>query len=300
MIGRRLADRVARVVRHLAHRATAPFLMPARISDHVTIRIDESPATTPRASFVPCWPFGTLTFDEWRAMSKEDQDALLADDAGTDVDDVMADCSARERAWMQTVSGRKFYPLDPQLEDIDIYDIAHGLAMCCRYAGHAHRFYSVAEHCVHVSRLIERDMRDADGWYRRTRGVSEREVLEWSLAALLHDSSEAYLGDMIRPLKHQPEMAEFRTAEARLEDVVRRRFSLTADPAAWLAIKRIDERIIVDEIGTLKRDVEMYRTLGAITAEPLGVRLECWSPDSAREHFLHRFDGLTRALAAQE
>lgn len=284
---RAVADRAARVVRHLAHRATAPFLLPARISDYVSIRIDTHPAP-PRTSTPEAhgWPAGTLTLEEWRAQQ--------SDDPGVDVDRGMPDYTTPDRGWMQTITGRRFYPLAPRAEDIDIYDIAHGLAMCCRYAGHTEHFYSVAEHCVHVSRQVEFQMRDTSAGPRR---YTELQILQCALAALLHDSSEAYLGDMIRPLKHQPEMAEFRTAEANLERVVRVKFELTESPEAWALIKSIDDRIIADEIAVLKRDVSMYRD---VTVPPLGVRIECWGHEWARERFLMRFNGLVKTLAAAE
>lgn len=60
-----------------------------------------------------------------------------------------------ERAgdWMQTFTGRQFWPMDPRPEDLDILDIAHALSLLCRFGGHCQRFYSVAEHSVHVSTL---------------------------------------------------------------------------------------------------------------------------------------------------
>ena len=48
--------------------------------------------------------------------------------------------------WMQTYSGKRYYPVDPRIEDVDINDIAHALSHLCRYGGHCSRFYSVAEH----------------------------------------------------------------------------------------------------------------------------------------------------------
>jgi hypothetical protein len=256
-----------------------------------------------------------VSLNEWRRLPREDQDALIESrfvkrqstdilppgDPGVDVD-VPLECAGAERGWMQTVTGRRFYPLAPRSEDIDIHDVAHGLAMCCRYAGHTSRFYSVAEHCVHVSREVERTLRDANvradiaGPYG-ARKNGPIEVLQWSLAALLHDSSEAYLGDMIRPVKHQPEMDAFRTAEARIERAVTRRFSLTENPRCWDLVKEIDNRILVDEIAALKRDPSMYAD---VTGKPLGVRIECWSPESAKHHFLHRYEGLVLAIARAE
>src|ERR1039457_118422 len=83
-----------------------------------------------------------------------------------------------------TFSGLRFWPLDPNPEKILIDDIAHALAHQCRFGGHASRFYSVAEHSVHVSRLCPP---------------------EDALWGLLHDASEAYLVDLPRPLKQLPE-----------------------------------------------------------------------------------------------
>ncbi|MDO4254358.1 MAG: hypothetical protein Q4C81_04310 [Kocuria sp.] len=95
--------------------------------------------------------------------------------------------------WMQTYTGRRFYPLDSRPEDVDVVDVAHALSMQCRYNGHVRLFMSVAEHCVLVSRLVPS---------------------EHALWGLLHDATEAYVGDMVRPLKlHMP---EYRAVEDRV------------------------------------------------------------------------------------
>ena len=95
-----------------------------------------------------------------------------------------------------TFSGLRFWPLDPNPEKILIADIAHALAHQCRFGGHASKFYSVAEHSVHVSKLC---------------------LPEHALWGLLHDASEAYLVDLPRPLKLLPEFAPYREAERRLQ-----------------------------------------------------------------------------------
>lgn len=207
---------------------------------------------------------------------------------------IVLEYADRERGWMQTVTGLRFYPLEPRAEDVDVRDIAHGLAMCCRYAGHTKRFYSVAEHCVHVSREAERVLRDSSHGPRKH---DELTIIRWSMLALLHDSAEAYLGDMIRPLKHQPEMAEFRRAEAAIEAVVQQALvPFATSPEAHELIKSIDDRIIVDEITVLKVDPGMYEDVAPLGGA-LGVRMECWSPEQARTQFLQRYDGLLRGLA---
>lgn len=83
--------------------------------------------------------------------------------------------------WMQTYSGRQFYPLNPSPNDVDIKDIAQALSQMCRFNGHTDLFYSVGQHCVEVSQAVPG---------------------KFALQALLHDAAEAYVGDMIRPLKH--------------------------------------------------------------------------------------------------
>src|ERR1700677_3623058 len=57
--------------------------------------------------------------------------------------------------WIQTCTGRAFYPSDPRPEYIDINDVAHALSMQCRFTGHVKKFYSVAEHSLRVSWLID-------------------------------------------------------------------------------------------------------------------------------------------------
>lgn len=83
-------------------------------------------------------------------------------------------------AWIQTFTGKKFWPVEPEAGDLDIRDIAHALSNMCRFAGHTREFYSVAQHSLLVSELVPK---------------------EFGLCALLHDASEAYLVDVPRPIK---------------------------------------------------------------------------------------------------
>jgi hypothetical protein len=92
-------------------------------------------------------------------------------------------------------------PLDIRTCDIDIRDIAHALALCNRFAGHTPKPVSVAQHSVYVSRLVGEDS-------------------PFALQALLHDGSEAYLGDMTKWVKAQPAMAGYREVEERVQEMV--------------------------------------------------------------------------------
>jgi uncharacterized protein len=94
--------------------------------------------------------------------------------------------------YLQTVSGRWVNPFDPDPGQLDAGDIARALANQCRFGGHSRVFYSVAQHCVIVSHVVEE--RGGD--------------IEDAFAALMHDAGEAYLGDMPHPLKHWPELED--------------------------------------------------------------------------------------------
>src|SRR6478735_5347699 len=116
--------------------------------------------------------------------------------------------------FLQTVSGRRVNPFDPDPSQLDIGDIARALGNLCRFGGHSRVFYSVAQHSVIVSELVEQ------------RGGDVEDVF----AALMHDAAEAYLGDMPHPIKHRsPLGAAFREAEAGLEATIRERFKIKPD-----------------------------------------------------------------------
>lgn len=100
----------------------------------------------------------------------------------------------------------KFYPFDPKPEEIFIEDIAHALSNICRYNGHTKEFYSVAQHSVLVSKYCKP---------------------EHALHGLLHDAAEAYVGDMVRPIKNMNNMSFFRETEDRICETIFNKFHLT-------------------------------------------------------------------------
>lgn len=168
-------------------------------------------------------------------------------------------------AWMQTYSGKRFYPFNPTPESIDIVDIAHALSMTCRYGGHCKQFYSVAQHSVLVA---------------------SKAPAELALRALMHDAPEAYTGDLIRPIKKHPDMVVFSYVEEIVERAVCAKFDLPY-PIMNPAIKRLDNRILNDE-----RDAVMVPTNDEwdVPGEPLGVTIKQWSPEMARAKFLSAFE----------
>jgi 5'-deoxynucleotidase YfbR-like HD superfamily hydrolase len=180
--------------------------------------------------------------------------------------------------YLQTVSGRFVNPFDPDPEQLDPGDIARALANICRFGGHCRPFYSVAQHSVIVSELVEQ------------RGGDVEDVF----AALMHDAAEAYLGDMPHPIKHRsPLGAAFKEAEDHLQDVLRERFSIKADVAE---IKRVDRALLATERRTLSGESWDWPELEGV--EALDLELTAWPPDEAERAFTARFDALRAARAA--
>lgn len=174
--------------------------------------------------------------------------------------------------YLQTISGRWVNPFDPDPEQIDIGDIARALSNQCRFGGHCRAFYSVAQHSVHVSELVEQ------------RGGDVEDVF----AALMHDAGEAYLGDMPHPIKHRsPLGAAFREAEAHLERAIHERFGIrTVVPE----LKPADRALLATERRALSAETWHWPELEGI--EPLDLELRAWSPDEAEREFTRRFDEL--------
>ncbi len=150
---------------------------------------------------------------------------------------------AHEIDWIHTYTGKKFYPIKPNPEDICIEDIAHALSLQCRFTGHTKYFYSVAQHSLLVSLIL----RDQD---------RPNSVCLWGL---LHDASEAYLIDVARPVKHLPEFATYREAETRLMLAISSKFGLddkvlgTAD-----AVHEADQMALSIEAHQLMGDVSEW------------------------------------------
>jgi len=163
---------------------------------------------------------------------------------------------------MQTYSGGRFYPLDPHPADVVLEDIAHALSLLCRYGGHVDRFYSVAEHCVLMSRAV---------------------APEHAFAALLHDATEAYVVDVPRPLKRH--LANYATIEASVWLAIAVRYGV--DPILPPEVHEADNRILLTERTALMPRAERWAQDDEVT--PLPVIIEGWSPPVAEQRYLDRF-----------
>lgn len=187
------------------------------------------------------------------------------------------------RAWQRMLSGRRLDLLDPSPLDIEIEDVAHGLARVARWNGQTAgpHVFSVAQHSLLVERIFGRLAPDAD------RGVR--------LAALLHDAAEYVIGDMISPFKAiiGP---EYRIVEARLMAAVRLRFGMPAEPteAAARLVKRADSTAAFLEATRLAGFSldEATRFFGKPEGAPADADLSPWTAAEAETRFLQRFGEL--------
>jgi len=176
-------------------------------------------------------------------------------------------------AWsLRTFTGRMINPCDIRTEEVDINDIAHSLAHQCRFLGHARGFYSVAQHSVIVSELVPK----AD-----------------SLWGLLHDAAEAYLGDIIAPIKRCEEMYVYRSAEDRVLKTVAEKFAL--NPVLPASVEDADKSILATEFRDITTVDDPGWIISECGCEPIaGLHITPWPPDVAEDRFLRRFWELAR------
>jgi 5'-deoxynucleotidase YfbR-like HD superfamily hydrolase len=183
------------------------------------------------------------------------------------------------RAWQRMLSGRRLDLLDPSPLDIEIEDIAHGLARVARWNGQTRgdHSFSVAQHSVLVESLVAQVWSDA----------SAAELL----GALLHDAPEYVIGDMISPFKNALGM-DYRQFEARLESAIRLRFGLPAKISAEskARIKQADQSAAFYEATRLAGfDVDEALTLFGAPPPGAAPDMTPMSPNDAQALFLRRF-----------
>jgi hypothetical protein len=154
-------------------------------------------------------------------------------------------------------------PVELQARDVDLIDIAHSLALQCRYGGHVPEFYSVAEHSVRLARLLESYPADVQLW------------------GLLHDGAEAYLSDVVAPLKHLEYFQAYRTLEQKIEEVIKIHFNLGNPPSA--VIRFYDLVMLATEQRDFFQLSEDFWTEGT---QPLNEKIIPWTWQKAEQEFL--------------
>ena len=193
---------------------------------------------------------------------------------------------SKARAWQRMLSGRRLDLLEPSPLDIEIADIAHGLARVARWNGQtkgAHAF-SVAQHCVLVERL--------------TVELNPRITRQVRLMALLHDATEYVVGDLISPFKAAIGV-DYKDLELKLQSAIHLRFGLPATVSKELAtlFKKADRLSAFYEATQLAgfEDQEARRLFGSPPAGLKPPRLTPLATAEAQALFLERFHRLAPA-----
>ncbi len=174
----------------------------------------------------------------------------------------------RKGDWFQTVSGRVFWPFDPRPEDVTLEDVAHALAMECRFGNHTPTFYSVAQHSVLVSRLVAPSI---------------------AMYGLLHDAHEAYMGDMTRPVKNSmgQGLTNYTLACGRVQKAIEMALGVVEPDWGTLELVKLADNIA---LATEKRDLLVdgpgkWKPL----PPPAHETIKPWTFEWAREAFMFRF-----------
>jgi len=166
--------------------------------------------------------------------------------------------------WIQTFSGRKVDPCHLRPSDVCIEDIAHSLSLQCRFGGHVREFYSVAQHSVYVATSVPSDL---------------------VLAGLLHDAAEAYISDIVTPVKR--ELREIAQMEQGALWAICVALGVSEDAVSAPAVKEADLRMLLTEQrDLLGPQVEPW----GIPGEPYSGTIVPWSAAQAETEFLWRYE----------
>lgn len=173
---------------------------------------------------------------------------------------------------IMTCSHKMFDPLNPEIELIDIADIAHSLSMLCRANGHFQRFYSVGMHSINCAK----------------EAIARNYSRKVQLACLLHDGSEAYLSDVTRPVKQ--EIPRYKEIEEPLQDVIWKKFlgeDLTEEENRLVFL--IDDDILENEFPALM-GAKLKETVPVLASQ---AQFEFESFRKTEEEFLALFHALS-------
>lgn len=174
--------------------------------------------------------------------------------------------TANYRPDILTQSGQYFDFIEPERYTLNIEDIAHGLAHCCRFVGQCRVFYSVAQHSVYVSHIVPEPM---------------------AMAGLFHDAAEAFLGDVSRPLKRL--LPDYRAIEERVERALFVKLGIPYPLPS--EIKRADMQMLrLEQMNLMPRHPDTWEC-DALPLPP-GIILNestALSPEEAFRAFMDRY-----------
>ena len=175
--------------------------------------------------------------------------------------------------WIELINGGRFYFNKPVY---DIGSVAHSLSHICRFTGHCRKFYSVAEHSILVSRIME-DM-----------GLGD------PMEGLLHDSVESVLADVARPIKSL--LKDYKALEAALDVAMRKQFALPEQMTD--GCKRADTiALMIEAREIMPNKGENFENIpdeDLLAARKATYMIAAWSPENARERFMTRMHDIRR------
>ena len=175
----------------------------------------------------------------------------------------------RKGKFIQVYSGKRFWPLDPKIDEVDIDDISHSLSKQCRFSGHTEFHYSVAQHCIHVSLFCNP---------------------AHALEGLMHDASEAYLVDFPRPVKS--EFPKYFELENNIMKVISEKYKFIY-PLPEDVTLADNQMLWVEKSKVMKPTLDWYQdTPVELTDEQKVIEIIRMSPPEAEDYFKSRFSFL--------
>ena len=199
----------------------------------------------------------------------------------------MLDPKTQVNPWKLTHKGFSVDLIDPKPDTIHPGDIVHSLSQICRWGGHSHVFYSVAQHCVEVAEVAS--------LLANTECMSAEEVRLVTLGALLHDAHEAYIGDIATPIKRVLGNV-VRDLEDRIDHAIAARFGLSVHYLRHDIVKQADQILLVTEYRDLMPPTKRLEWLP--DERPLLRRLDVWNYDRCRLEFGRVLGHYPHGLAA--
>lgn len=179
----------------------------------------------------------------------------------------MSDCFDRFDGTVGLINGDRLNLLDPDPDKIHITHIAAALSKLCRFGGQCFNFYSVGEHSYHVSSIYYND-------------------IELALAGLLHDSSEAYMQDIVTPLKSL--LPKYNQLEKRLQKVIFKKYNI--DLTLLNNIHANADHYAAYVEGRILTSCEWPTSI--VIPDEYMFDVQCWNPKEVESLFLNKFYSL--------
>lgn len=174
--------------------------------------------------------------------------------------------------WIGLLSGAQFNYNRPEESDVTLDDLASALGNICRFSGHLPCFYSVAQHLVNTSKIVDP---------------------EFAFDALMHDTAEAFTNDLPTPLKWA--LPIFKELEVKIESAMAEKFGFNYPYPPQ--VKQADTEMLILEKLYVKKDDRVWPQYEGIVVDHLidKVDLKPWQPQRAKREFLERYEELSNA-----